>query len=236
MKKTTTILAATAISLISLAPSAAVANVHVEFPEDFEPLTVKVTHQKVSDIAKTGNKIECTDDVVEELPVVRQVGYIILVEDTPARYSIDFDNGESAVFYAAPDEQLSVEILNVAPLLYKVSGSELTEGWTDFEREGRPVLMGVKALNELTYPDPAQVKEYNDALEKLVDNYVKANPEKSSAVAALLNLHGQEFLDAYAYLSPAAHGSIMYPMAETEYLNDMAAIESPVEGPELAEE
>lgn len=231
MKKTTLMLA-----LLAIASPAAFAHVHVEFPKDFEPTTVKVTSQLVGDLAKTVNNVDITDDVIQELPVVRGWSYIILNEDTPTRYSIDFDNGESAVFYAAPEEQLSVEILNVAPLLYKVSGSELTEGWTDFERQNRPVIMGVQALNELTYPDPDQVKEYNDALEKAVDSYILANPGKSSAVAALINLRGQDFVDAYAHLSPAAHGSIIYPIAESEYAAEIAQNPAVSTGAALAAE
>lgn len=235
MKKTT--FAILALSLV--APAVANANVSVTFPEDFEPLFVKVTHQKISDIANTKNMVEYTDDVVEEMPVSRQTGYLILTDDTPTRYSIDFENGESAVFYAAPDDQLRVEILNVGPLLYTVSGSELTEGWTEFERQARPVLMGVAALNECENPDPTQVAEFNDELANLVDEYITANPGKSSAVAALLNLHGQDFLNAFGDLAPEAHASILYPMVEQEYMMEMAAATTPEpteEMPVLAEE
>lgn len=236
MKKITTF---AALALALAAPAAIQANVHVDFPENFEPLFVKVTHQTISDIANTKNMVEYTDDVVEEMPVSRQTGYIILTEDTPARYSIDFENGESAVFYAAPNDQLRVEILNVAPLLYTVSGSELTEGWTEFERQARPVLMGVAALNELDYPDPAQVEEYNNELANLVEQYIINNPGKSSAVAALLNLHGQDFLNGFGDLAPEAHASILYPMVEQEYMMEMASITAPEpseEMPVLAEE
>lgn len=222
--------------ILAIAPSfAANAEVNVTFPATFNSQSVKVAHQKICDIVGAQENIIRMNDIIEDISISNHKGLINLNEDMPARYNIEFGNGETATFYASPDDELAVNIKSISPLIYTVSGSELMEGWTEFENQARPILNVTKALALLNHPDPQQVEQYNADLSRLVRDYISTRPDASSSVAVLMCLDGKDFMDLFTDLTPRAKESIIYPLAKEHYLSELIHSRQPVEN-ELAEE
>lgn len=232
MKKfvSTLILALASTSLL-------MANVLVEFPANFKATSVKVTHHKVSECIEVCSGTHYATNFTETVPVSLGTACIFLTEDEPARYSIDLPNGESAIFYASPDDELVINIACLDPIVYSIKGSEMAEGWSEFELQARPLLIGLKALASFDNPCPEQIAEHNDELAMMVGKYIDARPEADSALAVLLYLRGNHFMQQFSRISPELKTSFLYPVALSRYYAELANTRVPLDSDAiLAEE
>lgn len=206
------------------------ANVLVEFPSGFKPHCVKVSHHKISDCVESVSGTHIAPEQYAVIPVNLGTACIVLDEDEPARYSIDFENGESAVFYASPEDELVVDIVCLNPIVYSVKGTELAEGWSEFELQARPLLFGLRALYSFKNPCQEQIAEHQDELAMMVGKYLDARPTSDSALAVLLFLHGPHFMHHFLQLSPELKSSYLYPVAQSRYYAELAQSRVPLDG------
>ncbi|MDE5842456.1 MAG: hypothetical protein K2H35_01810, partial [Muribaculaceae bacterium] len=133
----------------------------------------------------------------------------------PSRYSIDFGNEIVADFYAAPGETLVVDMESILPLQYSVSGTPLMEDMTALAAQTTPIEQQYYALIE----SGQQVKEADvlpimQAYDQAVKNFISFNPKSPAIPFAILDLEGEDFINAYNNLTPEARQSIMMPFAE----------------------
>ena len=214
MKKIS-IFAACAFAALGAAPAAAQQAV-VTIPANDTIKSFGVSHALLSNMLTARTQADL--GVVEE-NVAMENGKAVITLDKAgaARYSIAISPETAIDFYAAPDETLTVDVTSVNPLDYSVSGTALMEGMSRMERQLAPVTA---RQNEImasgVEPDAETIGKIREDMTKVFNDYVKANPDDPAAVYALLNLSGEDFLDAFGLLGENARKSILFPFAEAQ--------------------
>ena len=210
MKKIS-IFAACAFAALGAAPAAAQQAV-VTHPANDTIKSLGVSHALLSNMLTARSQADL--GVVEENVAVENGKAVITLDKAgAARYSIAISPETAIDFYAAPDETLSVDVTSVNPLDYSVSGTALMEGMSRMERQLAPVTA---RQNEImasgVEPDAETIGKIREDMTKVFNDYVKANPDDPAAVYALLNLSGEDFLDAFGLLGENARKSILFRM------------------------
>ncbi|MDE6271579.1 MAG: AhpC/TSA family protein [Muribaculaceae bacterium] len=154
--------------------------------------------------------------VYDTIPVKKNKAEFKLESSVPARYSIEFGEKENADFYAAPGETIKVEVTKVNPLDYTVSGTELMEGLTSLAAVTKPIEQQYYAIASSGNVTREQLEPIMAAYDKAVKDFIGFNPKSTAVPFAILDLEGEDFLNAYNALTPEASKSILMPMAEIQ--------------------
>lgn len=200
------------------------ADVLVKVAPDVKGKKVAVSHSLISNLltARTAEEMRIKSDTL--LPDNNEFR-ITLDPEGPARYAISFDDANVADLYAAPGENLLVQVTALDPMSYTVSGTPLMEGMTVLEETTRPLQDKImKAYTQggaTTEQLQAMISEYESAMKQ----YITSNPGNPAAVFALLNLEGADFLTSFANLGEGARKSILYPFAEAKIKEANARME-----------
>lgn len=124
-----------------------------------------------------------------------------------AQYVIPAGDNEYIVLYTHPADNLEVNIKSLSPLVYTVTGSKLMEDISRLDMESSKLLQNFRAQMATGKPNEADIEQINKDYNKIFTDYMAANPDAEAMPYALMHLDGQEFLDAYNNLTPAAKGS-----------------------------
>lgn len=184
----------------------------VTLPADFNAPQLKVEYALLNDMlnAKVNNlKVNSVD-----VPVENHEAHMTLPAEAPARYSIVIAPDVNADFYAAPDENIIVNIASVSPLDYTVTGTALMDGMTKLSSVTEPLEDEFAALSASGNATQEQLESVYDRYDAAVKDFLKDNMNSPAAAFALLNIGGQDFLDAYENLGTDARNSILMPFVE----------------------
>lgn len=176
---------------------------------------VKVSHSTIRDML-SATRNQQPRIVTDSYDVKDDAFVITLSPEGPSRYSIDFSDDTHADFFAQPGEELVVDVASVSPLSYKVSGTPLMEGIEEIDAMKAPIVAEVDMIRSQAEPDNARLMELIATYNSFMRDYVKANASNPAAVYALLELDGEEFLEADALLTPDVRASILYPIVEMQ--------------------
>lgn len=205
MKKVFLISALTAIS-----SATTMADVKVNMMNDCGLKEVTVTHTTIDALLNTPRGQELKIDS-ETYPVKNCSFTFPLSAAGPSRYSIDFSETTKADFYAAPGENLVVDVKSLSPLDYTVSGTALMEGMTLIESQTAPIVAKFQELQQNPAATDAELQSLVDSYNKVLKDYVAANPDNPAAAFALLELDGEDFINGLGSLQQGAMMSILYP-------------------------
>ncbi len=209
MSKKATLLALAGIAGIFSAG----ADVKVNLPAGNGLKDVKVSHMTIAKMLSTQPNQQPQAD--EDSYSVKDNSFVIaLSPDGPSRYSIDFAEGSSADFFAQPGEELVVDVTSLAPLTYTVAGTPLMEGMTLIDSRTAPIVAEFNTLRQGQQPDPARLNALAADYNRVLNDYIKENPGDPASVYAMLELEGEDFLNADNLLLPGARASILYPIVE----------------------
>lgn len=202
--------------ILALAGVAAVFTANADVKVNLAPnsglKTVNVSHTTVDALLNTPRDQELKID--NDTYTVKNNSFTIkLSPDGPSRYSIDFDDNTRADFYSQPGENLVVDITSLNPLTYTVKGSELMEGMTYIDSQTAPIVAEFNKLREQPATDPSVANALVERYNKVLTDYIAANPGNPAAVYALLELDGEDYLKALDSLQQGALMSILYPVA-----------------------
>lgn len=203
------IIAAAALLGAALLPAAADANVKVTLP------------------AKTTAKFEITP--IDKLQTVR---------DGSATHTMDFggkpdDKFEAAYapmgpsmvaihigdygtvpVYAAPDENVVVNVGSLSPFQYTISGTRLMEDLGNLGEFTVAIEEEASKIMQSPQPDMQRMQQLQDEYMAVQKAFLKANPDSPAAPFAVLNLEGEDFVEAAEALGPGAKSSIAYVLVE----------------------
>lgn len=160
------------------------------------------------------NNGKMTDAQKMEKTAENGVFTIETLKDGPAQYVIPTGEREYIIIYANPDEELTVNVKSVAPLSYSVTGSRLMEDISAMDKESSVFLNEYRGMVMAGNPDPEAVERLSKAYDAVFTGYIANNPEAAAVPYALLHLDGQDFMDAYNALTPAAKESLLFPFLE----------------------
>lgn len=193
----------------------ALADVTVKLPSGSQLDRIEVTHALIDNMLNAPSA-DAINIVSETVPVSGDSFSFALDSIGPSRYSIDFASGEHADLYASPADNLLVQITSLEPLSYTVNGSPLMDGMTAIDNEIRPLEKHFSDLRRASNASEEQLlallEIYNDTLK----DFIAKNPDSPAVVYALMNLEGDDFINAFDALTPAARQSILFPFAERQ--------------------
>ena len=135
--------------------------------------------------------------------------------DGALRFGIAFPGNNNVELYALPGEKLNLNVNTLDPFTYSVTGSALMEG--------------ISEINELSYPMEARQKEImanakdgqpdSEALQAVyeeylmeLNNYISHNQNSPALIYAILNLDGEDMIEAYENLNDSQKSSVLYPL------------------------
>lgn len=211
------------LSLLMLAGSAKAGNVTLQFAENTAPETIYITRVLMDDLMK-GNRPEMAADTIT-------VGGNTLTYNFnvagPARFDIYLDPQDKAIpFYAAPDDELIVNVLSREPLEYTIGGTELMDGITTLDGQLNPIELRYREAAQAESRDTEAIMKIIDEYNQVAANFIRNNPSSAAASYALLNYDGDDFMELFEVLTPAAKTSIIYPFAEQKRAHVEEQIES----------
>lgn len=127
--------------------------------------------------------------------------------DGAAQYVIPTGEREYIMLYTKPGDNLDVEIKGVEPLAYNVTGTKLMQDISRLDNESSKLLAEYRALTRSEKPDPAAIEKISKDYDAIFKDYIAANSEAEAVPYAIMNLNGQDFLDAYNGMTEAAKAS-----------------------------
>lgn len=191
-------------------------SVSIRLPEDFTQETLVVSHVTIDNIF-TAKRQEDLKVIYDTLEVKDGVAEMKLDPAGPARYNIESPVASRMEpdFYAAPGENLEVDIKDFDPLVYEVKGTELMEDLTALYSVTRPIQQEYLLLvTDNDSVSEEQAKSVMDRYDGAIKKFIADNPKSPAVPFAILDLSGDDFKSAYDNLTPEAKKSILMPYAE----------------------
>lgn len=196
----------------------------VALPKDFAQKELIMSYAPIENLVKARRQsdLKITYDTVS----VKDSQAVFNLSQTEAcRYSIDFGNKMIADFYAGPGENIFVDINSINPIDYTVRGTVLMNDMTALSAITSPIEEEYYNLASSGMVTEEQVRPIMDAYDKAIKDFVAQNPDSPAVAFAILDLAGQDFVDAFNNLTPLAKQSIMMPFA----IQNLAKVENELE-------
>lgn len=185
----------------------------VTLPADYTAPTLAVSHSLIDNMVTAKSEAELKV-VNQDVEVKDGVAVLKLDPAGPARYSVDLAPEVRADFYAAPDETIVMDIKSVNPLDYTVTGTPLMDGMSQLAEITEPIEVEFEQVSSKAEVDPAEIQAVYNKYDAAVKEFLANNLNSPAAAFALMDIGGQEFLDAYDALTPEARKSILMPFVE----------------------
>lgn len=199
----------------ALTASVASADVTINFPAGTQG-TYEVETQLISEYVKPKKERKAPE--VEEVTI--KDGNVVIKENQAgaADVALYTSEREAIMLYTVPGDNLIVDVTSVEPLEYSVKGSKLMEDISSLDNKGNEIKKEYFAEARSENPDQEKLNRIRTSYDILYSDFMKQNPESVSAVYALLQLDGEDFLNMYSTLSAKAKESPLYPLAENKKL------------------
>lgn len=198
------------------------ADIVVNFPEGAEG-KYDIEYQLVSDAMKPRGERGATQTAV--LEVTDGKGTLSVTPDGDANYVIPVSDSDAVMIYTRPGDNLTVNITSLAPLTYAVSGSALMEGISALMPESAALEARYRGAMQSETPDREKMARILEQYNNLFIDYIKNNPTNPAAVYAVLQLDGEDYVNAFNSLTDEAKNSVLYPFAERQ----LKSVESQLE-------
>lgn len=199
-----------------LTPAIVSAKVTVKVPSDVK--TVRTTHSLLSDYINSRQPHVVSDSIAAT------DGTAVFEQETqgPSRYTVAVDADHGASFFISPGEDLTVDFGDLSASSAVVfSGTTLMEGIQTLETALNPIMKESQTLDR-------EAADYGEKLQSLIDrankvstDFISSNPDSPAVAYVIMNLDGNDFVTAYEAMTPAAKGSILFPMAEKRYAREL---------------
>lgn len=135
----------------------------------------------------------------------------------PAHYMLEISDENVADFYASPGESINVAVETLSPIEYSVSGTQLTEDITAIEKLTAPLDKEYAAMTSSgQQPSEAQMKDLMERYDTTLASFLSKNPDSPAVAYVLLNMRGEDFLNAYGNMTAKAKESILMPFVERQ--------------------
>lgn len=201
-------------ALVMVSCAAQDGKVTIRLPKGYKNNVVVVSSAEISNMltARRESDLKIKHDT---LKVVKNVAEMNL-SSAPSRYSIDLMPEMSADFYASKGDNLNVDITSLNPLEYTVKGTDLMDGMTELATLTAPIEAEYYALTQSGNATADKVMPIMERYDVAVKDFIAKNPQSPAVPYAMLDLQGNDFLEAYSALTPAARESIIMPMVESK--------------------
>lgn len=206
-------------------PSVASADIVVKLPKDSGIDSLSVSHAPIIKFANAKSKADL--GLVEEMiPVVDDKAMITIDQaEGGSRYSIVFSDSGYFNIYALPGENITAEVPTFSPLTINLSGTPLIDAMNEIDGISEPFEeRQQKAMEAGETSQEVMMGIYNDYLAALKE-YINSNIDSPNVVYAMMNLNGEDYVEAFDQLGENAKTSILYPLAESKYKSVQQSLE-----------
>lgn len=208
-------LALVGIALFALASFDASADITVKLPAGSN--LDSISYSQVS-IVKMANAKSRAERGMTSGSVAVKNNQAIITEaaaEGGSQYGISLGDRKGKTVYAAPGENIVVDVVALEPLDVKVSGSNLYEAINEIDEIGAALSAKLKALGD--NPTKEQRKPIIDEYYQSVNDWIEENPTSIGLPYAVMQLSGEDYIKAFDRLSERAKTSIVYPLAQMQY-------------------
>lgn len=208
-----------------LVPGVAKADITVKLPRDCGIDSLMVKHAPILKLANAKNRAE-SGLVAEMLPVVNDKLVIPVAGDEGgSRYGFEFSDSDYIYIYTLPGEEITAEVTTFSPFTFKLSGTPLIDAMYEIDDISKPFEERQQKAMEAGAPTQEEMLGiYNDYLAALKD-YINSNINSPNVVYAVMNLDGEDYIDAFDHLGDEARTSFLYPLAQNKYQNVQQRLE-----------
>lgn len=198
----------------SLASCHAKGNVSLELPKGSQaPDSVVVSYVLMDDLLNATRDNQ-PDPVNQTIALGSEQTSFSINAPSAAQYSLYFPGGQMVQFYAEPQDQLKVDVSQLAPeFQYTVTGSELMDGIAKLNKQTKPIEDEYARLIESNQMTEQKRNELGDAYDAASIAFIKENANNSAAPYALMVFDGPEYMELFDLLGPGAKSSMLYPFA-----------------------
>lgn len=184
------------------------ADITVKFPADMAGKDIIVQAQDIKSLAEAKSRSE----IISRMDTIKAAVTIVIKDmlDTPARYRMGTDEDMLVMLYAAPGQNIYVDLSNPASPVMK--GSVLVEQISDFNSH----LTGYEAayMQARNNNDEKAMEQVMSDFSNYINSYLESNLDSEIAPYILTKLDDPEQLVAsFARIGDNAKGSIIYPLA-----------------------
>lgn len=227
MNQQSILIAAVAAAAVSFQASA---DIKVNFAPEMNVSEVIVNAMSLSDMS--GASAAKPQVLADTLKVVGGNVSLPLGVNEIADYRISFLPEQSIDIFAAPGDNLLVQM--TSPTDYTVNGTPLMDGINDFRLQLAPIDKEYESLLQSGTATREKVLALASAYEKTALAWIEANPESPAVAYALLELEGENFMNAFSKISPSVMESPFYPFASAKSIQVAAQIEKERKQAQLA--
>lgn len=146
--------------------------------------------------------------------------------DAPAIVLVRVADNNIMQLFAAPQDNITVDVNQINPLNYQMSGTPLVEGINEINNLIAPIdarYFNLMTSGNLTDADFQQLlgEQYT-----ILKDYIKNNPNSPAMPYAVYNLDGEELLAMAENLPSGVSTSIFYPMIEGKVADTKKQLEA----------
>lgn len=200
-----------------IATGAASADVTINFKALPEGGNVTVVTLPIADMQKSRAERRAAT-IVDTLTIDNNKLVFPLAKEA-AQYSIELGDRNSVGFFAAPGENISVDINSLNPFDYTMKGSQLVDGMQTMNSKTAPIIEQIRALRQQESSDQAALEALYDSYYKVFTDFIAENPKNVAVPYALISLGGEDLINNFDSMTAEAKNSIIMPMVSAQYKN-----------------
>ena len=196
------------------------ANIIVKVPENSGIESFACYYASIDQLANARSKEERSNSIHCDTINIKNNTGIVELPDSETGYQVGLeflDNTEMVpLLFVGKGDKVHVEITNISPMEYTMSGSELAEGLTE-------LMILQKTANERREHSPSSGESTEMNLEselvKVQKEYIQNNQEKERSLLPLIigGLSYDDFMEEYMNVSSVMEKSILFPILKNKY-------------------
>lgn len=194
------------------------ADIKVSLPENNEITSLNYSYESIKKSAEAKTRSE-RGTVRGDVAVTTNQAIIPIPSDND-NYQFMIRVGEKTspiTFYVTTGDNAEVNISNLSPLTYTLSGTPLLDGMTQLSLAQAPVYAKAESLSANGKPSPEEIEAIKSELSNVQKKFINSNPTGAAAPIALLNLSGEDFISIYDENQGSLQNSILAPIVEKQY-------------------
>lgn len=201
--------------IASLTAVSATADITVNFSQT--PMDGKVLERYIPIQDMIKSRTERRAATVTDTLKITDGKLTIAAPSTPSHYTLVFSEQSDMDFFAAPGENIVIDVKSIDPLQYDMKGTELVEGIQSLETQTAPITKQIMEMRKQETPDENALNDLFKAYTKIYADFIASNPDNAAAPYATLYLEDEDMMKAVENLSEAARKSIIMPYVMKQY-------------------
>ena len=211
------------ISFLAIA-SGAVASINVTVPENCVLNSFDYYYAPIKQYSEAKTRSE--RGVIAEQAQLNDGKAVLAIPEGSDGYMYVLNiKNDNIRFYAAPGDEINVNVVTCDPVNYSISGTGLVDGINEINLLEAPIMLKAKELNESGQSESPEMEKLAEEYVETQKKFIKENSNNPAVPVALLNLEGQDFIDTYEAINETIKGSILYPLVAKQYETEKKGIE-----------